>query len=1113
MFDHAGNYLYVTTSDGLVRRYNLAHHKFDATYTLGGSLNGTDIAPDDSFLLATQTNTGVSGGVIHRLDLKTGAVTNITYPLTFGEQASWDVAITSNGLALFTFGHGSAPVRQIDLATNTVTNRTDAVTGGINGAVTDNTRIARSADGSRLYFTEGNDSGGPVFTYAAGTNTFGPPAFGYVFLDYVGAGVNRNGTLLGTRLQWRITLDSAPDLHFVHSFDGSSDTFFEGAVAFDAVRDTMYAVNTNSEQIVAYDTNSFGEQLRMTIGENIGFWVTPFDTGTLVASHDGRFLALETPSGIRLFSIPATLPPPSPPPPPTPSLAVRQDMVFDHIGRFLYMSTYTGWVQRYNISTGQLDVIANPGGGSLNGIDIATDDSFLLVAQDDIGIAEGRFLKINLSNNAVTNIPYRLNPPEAGGWDVKIASNALAFVTTQFNGEGNIQLRQINLSDNTVTARTDAPSNYSDGYVTADTRICRSADRTRLYFLEPNSSDGPAFTYDAGTDTFGPWTHANRTLSNASAAVSRNGALLATRIDFNTSIDTASNFAYVSGGKNIDSGLAFDPLKDIVYGVDSTTDEIIAFDSNLFTEKFRFPIGLDVSPSESQFYWGTLIASDDGRYLALALGSGVQILTIPTTPTLSAPVFTEPRAMVFDHQGKYLYLTTDGGLVWPYNLATQQLETPYAVGGSLFGADIAPDDSFLLVADGIRGLRQAGFREINLASRAVSNINYDFDFTERGGWDVAIAANGLALVTTQAEDSGGIGFTPLRQIDLATKSISKRADAPTLFLNQAVISEYTRIQRSADGTRLYFLESNQGTGPAFTYSATTNLFSPSIQRAPSGGFTFLQNGSGAVSRDGSLLGTRLQNAASAFIDTASTFTLQQTLNGLDSGVAFDATKDILYGVNSSADQIVAYDTGTFAEKFRMNIGEDVVAGSNLFGPGTLVSSPDGNYLALMTQTAIRIFDVEGTASPVTITPAPKPTPTPFPTPTPTPTPTATPIVSVAAGAAETSEGGSNAFVISASSNTVRPVTINYSMGGKATFGVDYTTYGGFGSTGQVTIPVGQNSVSIGLAIVLDNRKEKAETVTMTLNPGSGYSFGTPMGTKKAKKQKLPSASFLIGPSS
>jgi hypothetical protein len=112
-----------------------------------------------------------------------------------------------------------------------------------------------------------------------------------------------------------------------------------------------------------------------------------------------------------------------------------------------------------------------------------------------------------------------------------------------------------------------------------------------------------------------------------------------------------------------------------------------------------------------------------------------------------------------------------------------------------------------------------------------------------------------------------------------------------------------------------------------------------------------------------------------------------------------------------------------------------------------------------------------------------------------PTPTATPIVHISVSPTQVTEGGSATFQISASPNTVRPVAVNYSLVGKSTFGVDYTLSGGLGQSGQITIPTGADSVSVTLTAMADQLKEKKESVTMTLNAGTGYKASKP---KKAK---------------
>lgn len=305
VFDFAGHNLYISTSTGLIKTFHLSTRTFGTTYNLGGSLWGIDIARNNSFILAAQGNVGASQGTIQRVDLATGAITNINYTRAFGEDGARDVAIGSNGLALVTTqydGSGWTPLRQIDLRTNAITIRTDAPGSGGGGQVSAPTQIHRSADGTRFFFMEGNISSGPVFTYDASTNTFGPSFEGNGYLDSASGAVNRNGDLIGLRLNGPqpASLNTAPDFDFLHSFNG-----LNSGVAFDARRDVFYGVNSETDEIIGYSTNTFAELFRVPVGEDIPDipLATQFRTGTLVASADGRWLALETDSGIRVYDV------------------------------------------------------------------------------------------------------------------------------------------------------------------------------------------------------------------------------------------------------------------------------------------------------------------------------------------------------------------------------------------------------------------------------------------------------------------------------------------------------------------------------------------------------------------------------------------------------------------------------------------------------------------------------------------------------------------------------------------------------------------------------------------------------------------------------------------
>ena len=311
-------------------------------------------------------------------------------------------------------------------------------------------------------------------------------------------------------------------------------------------------------------------------------------------------------------------------------VTTSRGMVFDYSGQYLYLATSNGLVDPYNLSTGIIEMPFNLG-GSLNGIDIARDNSFLLIAQGTAGISQGTFYKLALSSGTVTNINYTRASGETGAFDVAIASNGLALVTTQFGGSGWTPLRQIDLSTNAISTRADAPGSGPGGTVGQNTQIHHSADGSRLYFLEANNSSGPIFTYSATSNTFGPSARTMIFADSASAAVNRDGSLLGTRLASQpASLDTAPTFSFVHSFAGLDSGVAFDGVRDLFYGVNSVTDEIVAYNTNTFVEKFRLSIGQDVSAFSSIFGPGTLIASPDGRHLALRTSSGVRVFTIPT---------------------------------------------------------------------------------------------------------------------------------------------------------------------------------------------------------------------------------------------------------------------------------------------------------------------------------------------------------------------------------------------------------------------------------------------------------------------------------------------------
>jgi hypothetical protein len=328
------------------------------------------------------------------------------------------------------------------------------------------------------------------------------------------------------------------------------------------------------------------------------------------------------------------------------------------------------------------------------------------------------------------------------------------------------------------------------------------------------------FTYSTPTNTFGPSFNSNQFQSSATAAVSRDGSFVLTKLATSFALDTAPSFRYQRSLFKFGSAVAFDPQFDRLYATAPVTQQIVALDANTFVELFRVNVG--EVPVIASFDTASISISPDSRYVAVPTSSGIRLVTLPSgaVPPPPSPAFGTPRDLVFDHAGERLYITTAEGLVWPYEIALRTLGTPYRIGGALNGVDIAPDDSFLIVAQEGHGVAQGTFQKLNLATGEITDIKYERGSGSLGSWDIAIASNGLAFATTgNAAFSGST--SPLRQIDLATNSITTRNVIP-----RGTVDNGTTIQRSADRSRVGFMEPSSTSGTVFTYSAATDSFGP-----------------------------------------------------------------------------------------------------------------------------------------------------------------------------------------------------------------------------------------------------------------------------------------------
>jgi uncharacterized delta-60 repeat protein len=109
---------------------------------------------------------------------------------------------------------------------------------------------------------------------------------------------------------------------------------------------------------------------------------------------------------------------------------------------------------------------------------------------------------------------------------------------------------------------------------------------------------------------------------------------------------------------------------------------------------------------------------------------------------------------------------------------------------------------------------------------------------------------------------------------------------------------------------------------------------------------------------------------------------------------------------------------------------------------------------------------------------------------------APPDVSISVSPSSAAEDGATnlVYTFSRTGSTTAPLTVNFSVGGTAIFGTDYSQSGAAtfsSSTGTVTFGVGNSTATVTVDPTVDSTVEPDETVILTLTSGTGYNVGSP----------------------
>lgn len=108
-------------------------------------------------------------------------------------------------------------------------------------------------------------------------------------------------------------------------------------------------------------------------------------------------------------------------------------------------------------------------------------------------------------------------------------------------------------------------------------------------------------------------------------------------------------------------------------------------------------------------------------------------------------------------------------------------------------------------------------------------------------------------------------------------------------------------------------------------------------------------------------------------------------------------------------------------------------------------------------------------------------------------PAPAPTITLAAPPAPVAEDGTAnlVYTFTRTGGTSSPLSANYTVGGSATIGSDYTGITTAGTTKTVTFAAGSATAVVTVDPIADTNVENDETVALTLAAGSGYTVGTP----------------------
>jgi hypothetical protein len=296
VYDDTRGLLYITSGSQILR-YQLSSNSFLSPISVGGSLEGIDISPDESTIaVADETFDNVNNtNAIHLVNLDTLGVTTVNFPLQDLEGGTFTVAYGGDGnilvSSLFEGSGGDVPLWLYNPVKNTQTNA---------GSVLQNTMLQTSANGKVTALAEGDNSGGPFASYTFKKGVLNQGG-GTGWFNYE-IGVNSKATIYAIPT-YGGTWIADKNLHLTGTVIGTYAGQQPVAAAFHPKKPLVYFPFAQTTNVEVYSTKTWTEVTSYNFGSTFGSNGNyAFVNGRTKLSKDGSLLFVTVANGVGYVS-------------------------------------------------------------------------------------------------------------------------------------------------------------------------------------------------------------------------------------------------------------------------------------------------------------------------------------------------------------------------------------------------------------------------------------------------------------------------------------------------------------------------------------------------------------------------------------------------------------------------------------------------------------------------------------------------------------------------------------------------------------------------------------------------------------------------------------------